>query len=54
MPDDLDLTGDIASAIDAAAQRGHALAVGSIDDDGYPAVSFRGSTQVHGPRQLAI
>ena len=54
MSDDLDLTGDIALAIDAAAQRGHTLAVGYLDDDGYPAVSFRGSTQVHGPRQLAI
>jgi hypothetical protein len=54
MSDELDLTGDIAAAINGAAARGHALALGYIDEDGYPAVSFRGSTQVHGPTQLAI
>jgi hypothetical protein len=54
VPDELDLTGGIAQAINAAALRGHTLALGYVDDDGYPAVSFRGSTQVYGPRQLAI
>jgi hypothetical protein len=54
MPNQLDLTGEIAEAVDGAALRGHTLALGYLDDDGYPAVSFRGSTQVHGPRQLAI
>jgi hypothetical protein len=54
MSDALDLTGDIATAIDGAAARGHALAVSYIDDDGYPAVSFRGSTQVHDRGTLAI
>jgi hypothetical protein len=52
--DRLDLTGDIAAAVDGAAARGSALALGYIGDDGYPALSFRGSTQVHGPEQLAI
>jgi pyridoxamine 5'-phosphate oxidase-like protein len=50
----MDLTGDIATAVDGAAARGHALVLGYIADDGYPAVSFRGSTQVRGPQQLAI
>jgi hypothetical protein len=53
MPEPLDLAG-IAQAINGAALRGHTLALGYIDDDGYPAVSFRGSTQVHGPGQLAV
>ncbi|HEY2604192.1 MAG TPA: pyridoxamine 5'-phosphate oxidase family protein [Thermoleophilaceae bacterium] len=54
MPDTLDLTGDIATAVNGAATRGRTLALGYIDDDGYPVVTFRGSTQVHGPQQLAI
>jgi hypothetical protein len=52
--DPLDLTGDIAAAVNGAAGRGHALALSYIDDDGYPTVSFRGSTQVHGPETLAV
>ncbi|MEN3279182.1 MAG: hypothetical protein V7607_322 [Solirubrobacteraceae bacterium] len=50
----MDFTGDIAAAVDGAAARGHALVLGYIDDDGYPAVSFRGTTQVRGPQQLAL
>jgi hypothetical protein len=52
--DRLDLTSDIAAAVDGAAARGRTLVLGYIGDDGYPAISFRGSTQVHGPEQLAI
>lgn len=54
MPDTLDLTGDIASAIDGALLRGHPVVLGYVGDDGYAALSFRGSTQVHGPTQLAV
>jgi hypothetical protein len=54
MADSLDLTGDIASAIDGAAERGHTLVLGYVGDDGDAALSFRGSTQVHGPQQLAM
>jgi hypothetical protein len=54
MADRLDLTGEIASAVDGAALRGHTLALAYLGDDGYPSVSFRGSTHVHGPEQLAI
>jgi hypothetical protein len=50
----LDLTGEIALAVDGAAGRGHALVVGYVDDAGYPVTSFRGSTHVHGPTQLAL
>jgi predicted pyridoxine 5'-phosphate oxidase superfamily flavin-nucleotide-binding protein len=54
MPGSFDLTETVAEAIDGAALRGNQLALGYIDEDGYPAVSYRGSTQVLGPRQLAI
>jgi hypothetical protein len=54
MADPLDLTGEVASAVDGAAARGSALVLGYIGDDGFPAISFRGSTQVHGPQQLAV
>jgi hypothetical protein len=54
MADPLDLTADVASAVDGAAARGSALVLGYIGDDGFPALSFRGSTQVRGPQQLAV
>ena len=54
MPEPVNLTGEIAAAIDGAALRGHPLAVAYVRDDGGPSVSFRGSTYVHGPTELAI
>jgi Pyridoxamine 5'-phosphate oxidase len=54
MPDTLDLTGDIAAAVDGAALRGATLAVAYVRENGSPSVSFRGSTQVHGPGELAV
>jgi hypothetical protein len=54
MADKLDLSGDIASAVDSAASRDRPLALGYVDEDGNASVSFRGSTHVHGPEQLAI
>ena len=54
MADPIDLSGDIASAINGAAERGHAVILGYVGDDGYAAISFRGSTQVFGASQLAI
>jgi hypothetical protein len=54
MPDPLDLTGDIAAAVNGAAARGAALAVAYVREDGSPSVSFRGSTQVFGPGELAL
>lgn len=54
MPDALDLTGEIATAIDGAALRGATLALAYVRDDLSPAVSFRGSTHVHGPTELAL
>jgi hypothetical protein len=54
MPDPVNLSGEIASAIDGAALRGHSLAVAFVRDDGSPSVTFRGGTYVHSPTQLAI
>jgi hypothetical protein len=54
MSDTMDLTGEIAEAVNGAAERGATLALGYVDGDGYPVVSFRGSTQVHGATQLAL
>jgi hypothetical protein len=54
MSDTLDLTGDTAAAVDGAALRGTTLALAYVREDGSPSVSFRGSTQVHGPGELAL
>ncbi len=54
MPDPVNLTGEIAAAINSAVLRGHPLAVAFVRDDGSPSVSFRGSTYVRSPTQLAI
>jgi hypothetical protein len=54
MADTLDLTGEIAEAIEGAALRGKTVVLGHVDDDGYASMSFRGSSQVHGPTQMAV
>lgn len=54
MADKLDLTGDIASAIDGALLRGSPVVLAYVTPDGHPSVSFRGSTQVHSADQLAV
>lgn len=51
----IDLTGPIQNVIDGSLERaGRACAVGYVDQDGYPAVSHRGSTHVISPTQLAL
>jgi hypothetical protein len=54
MADKLDLSGEIAEAIEGAALRGKTAVLGYFGDDGYAAISFRGSLQVHSPTQLAF
>jgi hypothetical protein len=54
MPDPVNLTGEIAAAIDGAVLRGHQLALAYIRDDGSPSVSFCGSTYVRSSTELAI
>ncbi len=50
----VNLTGEIADAINGAALRGVPIPVAFVRDDGSPSVSFRGSTYVYSPTQLAI
>ncbi len=45
---------EFAPVINESLLRGRAAAVSYIDGDGFPAVSFRGSTQIHSATQLAI
>jgi hypothetical protein len=40
--------------VEGAALRGNTLVLGYNGDDGYAVISFRGSTQVHSPTQLAF
>ena len=54
MPDAVNLTGEIAGAINGAALRGVPIPVAFVRDDGSPSVSYRGSTYVYSPTQLAI
>lgn len=51
---DLNLTGEIAEAIDGAAERGPAIVLGYVADDGTASLSYRGSTQVLSDEQLAV
>lgn len=54
MTEAVNLTGDIALAVDGALERQHPLVIAYVDEHGHPSQSFRGSTQVHGPQQLAV
>lgn len=50
----IDLTGDIAAAVDLAVERGPSFVLGYTGDDGTAVLSFRGSLQVHSADQLAL
>src|SRR2546426_4187758 len=50
----LELDDDIKNAVNGALEAGHPIVMGYVGDSGYPRLSFRGSTQVYGPQQLAI
>lgn len=54
MTDALDLTGEIAAALDTAVLRGDTPVLGYVDADGHAALSFRGSTHVHNSQQIAV
>jgi hypothetical protein len=54
MPDKIDLTGPVADAFAVARRNDRPVIVGAVDGDGNPQVSFRGSTFVYSPDQLAI
>ena len=51
----IDLTsGGIEAAINTAFERGKFCVVAYNGEDGYPSLSFRGSTRVYSPTQLAV
>ena len=54
MPDPIDLSGPVQEALDGAVLRGHQPALAHVREDGSPAATFRGSTHVHSPTELAI
>jgi hypothetical protein len=49
----LDLT-PLAEVIDNAAVDGSTIVFSYVDDEDFPALSYRGSTHVHSPQQLAL
>jgi hypothetical protein len=50
----LELTDEIASEVNGAYEAGRPLVVAYVDEAGYPRMSFRGTTQVFGPQELAV
>jgi hypothetical protein len=50
----LEISDHVAQAVNNARDRGHPIVLGYVNADGYPSLSTRGSTHVHGPQQLAI
>ena len=53
-PSAIELNDTIKEAIDHALEQGKPVVVAYVDEDGQPQLSFRGSTQVYSPTQLAI
>jgi hypothetical protein len=51
---ELNLTDDIKTAVNGALNDGTPVVVSYVDPDGQPSLSFRGSTHVYSPTQLAI
>jgi hypothetical protein len=54
MPDPIDLGGPVQEALDGAVLRGHPPALAYVREDGSLAATFRGSTHVHSPTELAL
>jgi hypothetical protein len=50
----LELSEHTKQEVNGALAAGRPLVLGYIGEDGYPHLSHRGSTHVHGPQQLAI
>jgi hypothetical protein len=50
----LEINDHVAQAVNGAYGAGRPIVLGYVNADGYPSLSTRGSTHVHGPQQLAI
>lgn len=53
-PTPIELNEAIANAVNHALEEGKPIVVAYVDEEGQPRLSFRGSTQVYSPNQLAI
>jgi hypothetical protein len=53
-PTAIELNETIANAVNHALEEGKPVVVAYVDEEGQPRLSFRGSTQVYSPTQLAI
>jgi hypothetical protein len=53
-PGPIELNDAIANAVNHALEEGKPIVVAYVDEEGQPRLSFRGSTQVYSPTQLAI
>ena len=50
----LEINEHVAQAVNGAYGAGKPIVLSYVNPDGYPSLSTRGSTHVHGPQQLAI
>lgn len=50
----LEINDHITQAVNGGRDAGYPLVLSYVNAEGYPSVSTRGSTHVHGPQQLAI
>jgi hypothetical protein len=50
----LEISDHVAQAVNGAYGAGKPIVLSYVNADGYPSLSTRGSTHVHGPQQLAI
>jgi hypothetical protein len=50
----LEISDHVAQAVNGAAGVGRPIVLSYVNADGYPSLSTRGSTHVHGPQQLAL
>lgn len=50
----IDLTGEVATAIDEAVMRSETVVVAYVDEDDYPSVSYRGSVHVRNATQIVM
>src|SRR5689334_15191965 len=51
---ELSLGDDVKAALGSALADGNPMVVAYVDEDGQPSLSFRGSTHVYSPNQLAV
>lgn len=50
----LEITEHVTQAVNGAYGAGKPIVLSYVNSDGYPSLSTRGSTHVHGPQQLAL